>query len=438
MLRSLYSGISGMKVNQTKLDTIGNNIANVGTTSFKSGRVRFSDMLSQNVSSAMAPGNTQGGVNPKQVGLGVSVSGIDTLVSQGMMQPTSRSLDFAVDGEGYFMVGKGQLPEDNTNGILLNQDNTLNNTNGMSIYYTRDGAFSRDDDGSLVTSDGYRVLGYSLTGSNGLSTIDYENGYLKQVNMVEADDKALKAENTLVPMVIPDKMKYPAVPAEITGSVQAGTMADGDLVLSIDGAAAKTITITSSDNLNSVINKINTVFGSDIASDEGGKLKITSGTNGASSSAEIVSTSDTDVLAALGLSSGAAASGSDAQDIRLTSFSVEKDGLIKAVLDDGTVAAIGQMAMSSFNNPDGLTKLGKNIYQNSANSGDAVVRTGVGAAQDNGKGYGDVLQYNLEMSNVDLAEQFTDMIVASRAFQANSKVITTGDEILQDILSIKR
>jgi len=437
MLRSLYSGISGMKVNQTKLDTIGNNIANVGTTSFKSGRVRFSDMLSQNVSSAMAPGSTEGGINPKQVGLGVSVAGIDTLVSQGMMQPTNRSLDFAVDGEGYFMVGKGQLPEDNGNGILLNQDNTVNNTNGMSVYYTRDGALSRDDDGSLVTSDGYRVLGYSLTGSNGLSTIDYENGYLKQVNMVKADDEALKAENTLVPMVIPDKMKYPAVPAEITGSIQAkNTASDGNFVLNIDGTS-NTIAVKTTDTLNDVINNINTAFGSDIASDDGGKLKITSGINGAKSNEEI-SSGTSDVLAALGLSSGASASGSDAKDIRITSFSVEKDGLIKAVLDDGTVAAIGQMAVSSFNNPDGLTKLGKNIYQNSANSGDAVVRTGVGAAQDNGKGYGDVLQYNLEMSNVDLAEQFTDMIVASRAFQANSKVITTGDEILQDILSIKR
>ncbi|MDV3425964.1 MAG: flagellar hook-basal body complex protein [Bacillota bacterium] len=440
MLRSLYSGISGMKVNQTKLDTIGNNIANVGTTSFKSGRVRFSDMLSQNVSGAMAPGNTQGGINPKQVGLGVSVAGIDTLVSQGMMQPTNRSLDFAVDGEGYFMVGKGQLPEDNTNGILLNQDNTVNNTNGMSVYYTRDGAFSRDDNGSLVTSDGYRVLGYSLTGSNGLSSIDYENGYLKQVNMINADDEALKAENTLVPMVIPDKIKYPAVPAELIGSMQPKTiMAEGELSINIDNDPAKTITInvSSLDNLDSIISKINTAFGSDIASDEGGMLKITSDTNGASSSAKIDSTSNPEVVAALGLS-GASASGSDAKDIRITSFSVEKDGLIKAVLDDGTVAAIGQIAVSSFNNPDGLTKLGKNIYQNSANSGDAVLRTGVGSAQDNGKGYGDVLQYNLEMSNVDLAEQFTDMIVASRAFQANSKVITTGDEILQDILSIKR
>jgi flagellar hook protein FlgE len=439
MLRSLYSGISGMKVNQTKLDVIGNNIANVGTTSFKAGRVRFQDMLSQNVSGAMAPGNTQGGVNPKQVGLGVAVAGIDTLVSQGMMQPTSRNLDFAVDGEGYFMVGKGQLPQDNQSGILLNQDSTVNNTNGMSVYYTRDGSFSRDDNGSLVTSDGYRVLGYSMTGSDGLSSIEYKNGFLNQVNMVKADDTSLKAEKTLVPIVIPDKLKYPAIPAELTGSKSAESItAGGSLVLSIDGGVSKTIPVAASDTLDAVVTKINTAFGPNTASNEGGKLKIASSTTGAASSVDIDSASTGTVLTDLGLYSGESILGSDAKDVRLTSFSVEKDGLIKAVLDDGTVSVIGQIAMSSFNNPDGLTKLGKNIYQNSANSGEAVLRSGVGSTVDNGKGYGDVLQYTLEMSNVDLAEEFTNMIVASRAFQANSKVITTGDEILQDILSIKR
>jgi fagellar hook-basal body proteins len=439
MLRSLYSGISGMKVNQTKLDVIGNNIANVGTTSYKAGRVRFQDMLSQNVSGAMAPGNTQGGVNPKQVGLGVAVAGIDTMVSQGMMQPTSRNLDFAVDGEGYFMVGKGQLPQDNANGIILSQDNTVNKTNGMNVYYTRDGSFSRDDDGSLVTSDGYRVLGYSLTGSDGLSSIEYKNGFLNEVNMVKADDAALKSDKTLVPMVIPDKMKYPAIPAEITGSANAkdiDTASPETLVLNIDGTA-KSITV--SGTLDEIVGQINTVIGSaGTASNYGGKLMLTSAVTGAASSIEIDPVNSNGVLTSLGLYSGDKASGSDAEDIRLRSFSVEKDGLIKAVLDDGTVSVIGQVAMSSFNNPDGLVKLGKNIYQNSANSGEAVLRTGVGSAVDNGKGYGDVLQYTLEMSNVDLAEQFTDMIVASRAFQANSKVITTGDEILQDILSIKR
>ena len=109
MLRSLYAGVSGMKVNQVKLDVIGNNIANVGTTAFKSSRVRFQDMVSQTSASALAPATTQGGVNGQQVGLGVQVAGIDTMVGQGMMQPTNNNLDVAIDGDGYLMVANGPI-----------------------------------------------------------------------------------------------------------------------------------------------------------------------------------------------------------------------------------------------------------------------------------------------------------------------------------------
>jgi flagellar hook protein FlgE len=340
MLRSLYSGISGMKVNQTKLDVIGNNIANVGTTSFKSARVRFQDMLSQNVSSAMAPGATLGGVNPRQVGLGVQMAGIDTLVSQGMMQPTGRNLDVAIDGEGYLMVGKGELPATNAGGMTLNADQTINATNNMNPFYTRDGALTLDTDGNLLTADGFRVLGYALkdgaagTASTSYSTVSSKN--VATLNFVNADSSALVADATLIPLAIKDKVMV--------------------------GATEK----------------------------------------------------------------------------RINTFSIEKDGMIKAVLEDGTVAALGQIAMSSFKNPAGLTKLGKNLYQNSANSGPAVIRAGIKPGGAGAKGYGDMLQGMLEMSNVDLAEQFTDMIVTSRAFQANSKTISTGDEVLQEILNLKR
>ena len=328
MLRSLYSGISGMKVNQTKLDVIGNNIANVGTTAFKSARVRFEDMLSQNVSQALKPGVNQGGLNPRQVGLGVQLAGIDTMVTQGMMQPTSRNLDAAVDGDGYFMVASGP------NGTSVTVDpvnHVVTASNGMNISYTRDGSFTLDSQGNLLTSDGYRVMGYVVNGS-----IDY-------------------AQN-------PPTVKYE----------------DANTTTSVDNAALVPLVIPD-------------------AVDNAGK------------------------------------------QVRIQSFSIAKDGTISAVLADGNVSILGQIAMSSFKNPAGLTKLGKNLYSPSANSGDPTVRSALGdAANDNSKGYGDALQGMLEMSNVDLAEQFTDMIVSSRAFQANTKTITTGDEILQDILNLKR
>ncbi|MDI9219174.1 flagellar hook-basal body complex protein [Clostridium tertium] len=126
-------------------------------------------------------------------------------------------------------------------------------------------------------------------------------------------------------------------------------------------------------------------------------------------------------------------------ELRVKTYTIDKNGVINGVLEDGRVAALGQIAMASFKNPEGLTKLGGNLYSSSVNSGDAVIKSGVGTLNDdNSKGYGDNLQGMLEMSNVDLSEQFTDMIVSSRAFQASGKMITTGDEILQDIINLKR
>lgn len=315
----MYSGISGLKVNQTKLDVIGNNIANVGTTAFKNQRIRFQDVLSQNLKFGTGASANVGGTNPSQVGLGVEVAGIDTMVSQGNMQPTGRNLDFAVDGDGYFVVARGKAEDD---------------FEKLDVYYTRDGSFALDDQGQLLTSDGYRVLGYLPEGA----VANYKTGKDASTLTVQKDTTTVKTE--LQPLLIPDEVYY------------GGT-------------------------------------------DEKHKMKI-------------------------------------------KNFSVDKNGTINAVLQNNKVVAIGQIAMASFKNPPGLYKEGKNLYSTSASSGDALYRDGVGAADSNEKGYGDIIQGRLEMSNVDLAEQFTEMIVASRAFQANGKIITTGDEILQDLVNLKR
>ncbi|MGH4140925.1 flagellar hook-basal body complex protein [Clostridium sp.] len=333
MLRSLYAGVSAMKANQVKLDVIGNNIANVGTTAFKSSRVRFQDMVSQSMSDASAPSTNQGGVNPKQVGLGVQVAGIDTMVGQGMMQPTSRNLDVAMDGEGYLIVASGSI-----NGKVTVTDHTMvdQTENILTPSYTRDGALTLDHEGHLLTSDGFRVMGYSV-----VESLIYTDGKLvtKFVNANPTDvGDAPKADGFLIPLSIPDKITK------------------------------------------------------------------------------------------------------DSGEVKVKSFSIEKDGTIKAILDDESVTVIGQIAMASFNNPAGLSKSGKNLYTSTSNSGEPVVRSGIGAAtdDDNSKGYGNMLSGMLEMSNVDLAEQFTDMIVTTRAFQAAGKTITTGDEILQEIIGLKR
>ncbi|MCY6370384.1 flagellar hook protein FlgE [Clostridium ganghwense] len=558
MLRSMYSGISGMRVNQTKLDVAGNNIANVGTTGFKSSRVRFQDMLSQNVSEALGPGRNTGGVNPRQVGLGVQVAGIDTVVSQGMMQPTSRNLDVAVDGTGYFMVAKGALDFSNDGSIEISNHTIGDNPNGMKIQYTRDGAFTLDNQGNLLTSDGFRVLGYSVS---------YEEGSIESIQAERTSDREPGEMNFVnADGIYKDRNDYITTgsrSARIIGTtdLKSGANIDGQtLELLVDGES-KTITFSGTDpiSLDSIIKQINDGAGKSIASSEDGKLILKSdksilvkqnadlgfaknefdlgGLKVDSSSAININAGDTatkvlnatvdiqldngdkraaavdsagniiaiyeyndpaDLTKGVKWSTGKIVdkdgkiyggdgtldntttvdpkaakgklkaidievktprlkqlripdkvlkkvakedgTGFEYRELRIRSFSIEKNGVIKGVLDDGSVSALGQIAMASFKNPAGLKKLGKNLYEATANSGEVAVRSGVGVdkADDNSEGYGDMLQGMLEMSNVDLAEQFTDMIVTQRAFQASGKMISTGDEILQDIINLKR
>lgn len=496
MLRCMYSGISGMKSNQTKLDVSGNNIANVGTTAFKSSRVRFQDMLSQNVSQALGPGRNTGGINPRQVGLGVQVAGIDTIVSQGMMQPTSRNLDIAMDGSGYFVVSRGAVPERNAGGISVDPVNHTMRGGDSEISFTRDGSLTLDHQGNLLTSDGYRVMGYALkekNGSNsGILSVDYDkNGHVSFVNSDSVG--GLEASGNLVPLRIPDSIYINA--DNITSSIDMQYIGSGEkskitTEAKIDTNGAK---FQGKSDLNIEIKAVEeeadgkktydykVFINGEQLLDEGGK-SIALKTSKAIGFSDI----EAHLKAKLGYKQGEpdadkieALAKQQARDIigdstinlteptldnnikeddkdrekyswsytltaegdkKIRSFSIGKDGVINAVLDNGSVSALGQVAVASFKNPEGLNKMGRNLLQNTANSGVPVIRSGIGCdpAHDNGDGYGDMLQGMLEMSNVDLAEQFTDMIVTTRSFQAAGKMISTGDEILQDIINLKR
>ncbi len=357
MLRCMYSGISGMKVNQTKLDVIGNNIANVGTTAFKSSNARFKDMLYQNAGEATAPTSALGGTNAKQVGLGAQLSSITKLMSQGNALSTGRSLDICIDGDGYLVACKGD-----TNGaITVDQKTGLITTEGApndagklsETYYTRDGNLTLDYQGNLLTSDGHRIMGYYLKdGDDGdkvsleyATTADDTNGIKVGepfANYVDADSSDLqRSDNSMRPLAIPDSVLV------------------------------------------------------------------------------------------------------DGKKDPVKKFEIGKDGVITAVLGSGKRTAIGQIGMGSFKNPEGLTDLGGNFCLNSPNSGQVVYRTGLSTKDDadtvdNSSGFGSMIQGCLEGSNVDLTEQFTDMITATRSFQAASKMVTTGDEILQTITGLMR
>lgn len=344
MLRSLYSGISGMKVNQTKLDVIGNNLANVSTTAFKGSRVNFSTTISQTLGSASAASDSLGGVNGKQIGLGAQISSIDKIMSQGSMQSTSRSLDVAVDGSGYFMVATGPaLTGDADDSITIANNGIGNMPANSSVAYTRDGSFVLDNEGNLLTSKGYRVLGFAMETTDPVTNKTGDNIDDKgNVLYVESNNDTKAIDDKLVSLKIPDK------------------------VLKGDGKGGKT-------------------------------------------------------------------------PVAVKSFNISSDGLITGVLETGEITALGQIAMSSFKNEVGLTDIGNNMYEPSGSSGAAIISSGKNSTTNrNSSGYGDILQGYLEMSGVDMAEQFTDMIVATKAFQAAGKTITTGDEILSEIINLKR
>lgn len=342
MLRSLYSGISGMKVNQTKLDVIGNNLANVSTTAFKGSRVNFSTTISQTLGSASAASDSLGGVNGKQVGLGAQIASIDKIMSQGSMQSTSRSLDMAVDGSGYFMVATGPaLTGGDDDKITIDNNGVGNMPANTSVAYTRDGSFVLDNEGNLLTSKGYRVLGYAITKTDPNAGANKNNDDNIRPNgdvlYVESNSKTVASDEKLVSLKIPDK----------------------------------------------------------VIKDNGDKVAV-------------------------------------------KSFNISAEGLITGVLETGEITALGQIAMSSFKNEVGLTDIGNNMYEPSGSSGAAIISSGKNSVNRTSSGYGDILQGYLEMSGVDMAEQFTDMIVATKAFQAAGKTITTGDEILSEIINLKR
>lgn len=313
MLRSMYSGISGMKNFQTKLDVIGNNIANVNTYGFKKGRVVFKDMMSQTVSGASGPTNTRGGVNPKQVGLGSQLSTIDTIFEGGSTQTTNRVLDLAIAGDGFFQVATSDTGK----------------TTFSDIEYTRAGNFYMDEDGYLVNADGKFVVGFAAaTTTSGTPAV------------------------TTYPS--PDDIGNPNT---------------------------ETFTFTPTptySNTNEALYR---------------PIKVPT----------------------------------DAQ-----SMSISKDGAITFVDAGGTLRWAGKLILAKFPNTGGLEKTGSNMYQASNNSGTPVLNfageSGIGTTES---GF-------LEMSNVDLSEEFTEMITAQRGFQANSRIITTSDEILQELVNLKR
>lgn len=463
MMRSLYSGVSGLQNHQTRMDVIGNNISNVNTNGFKRGRVNFQDMISQQLSGAAKPTDELGGVNPKEVGLGMTVASIDNVFTQGNLQSTGISTDLAIQGNGFFVM-----------------------KNGEETFYTRNGAFGLDMDGTLVNpANGMRVQGWMAEEINGQMLVTTAATPEDLIIPVGAKDPAKETTNVNfacnlnknTPEILEgasaddifkgtwgtEQKIYDSFGNEHMLSVsfrrvvgnpnqwEATVVIDQDnadytqtrvglgttdgvgntFLVNFDNyGALQSVTDTAGNVTNPegqvVLQTSFAVADSNV--DEQGNpyrqtLNINLGTIGSfkDTITQSASKSTTKAFYQDGYTMG-----------YLDNFKIDSSGIITGVYSNGTNRTIGQIAMATFANDRGLEKAGDNTYVESNNSGMARIgESGVA-------GKGSLMAGALEMSNVDLSEQMTDMIVTQRGFQSNAKTITTADTLLETVLSLKR
>jgi flagellar hook protein FlgE len=374
MLRSLYSGISGLRAHQTMLDVTGNNIANVNTTGFKASATQFQDTLSQMTQAAAAGQDGAGGSNPAQIGLGVRVAGISTNFGQGSAQTTGK---------------------------------------GGQNFYTRAGAFEPDSAGRLVSPDGGILQGWAA--ANGV------------VNTGGAVGNIVLSPNTT-------SAARPTTAATLEGNLPSdakiGTAVERQVqVFGADGVS-RSLDLTFSRTAN----------GWDVAGTDG---------TGAPVAAQLAF-QDGKLTAPVPLTVGGVAVNLDALTGyagmstltvtgqngsaagKLESYTLASDGSLVGSFSNGSREVLARVALAKFANPGGLEKAGGSSYVATGNSGVAQLGTPGDA------GIGTLATGSLEMSNVDLSQEFTNLIVAQRGFQANARIITTSDEVLQELANLKR
>ncbi|TCU70585.1 flagellar hook protein FlgE [Tissierella praeacuta] len=457
MMRSMYSAVSGLRIHQGKMDTIGNNIANVNTVGFKKGQVTFQEVFSQVTRGASAPTGGKGGTNPQQIGMGAAVGSINTIHTKGPGQRTDNPTDLMIDGEGFFVVS---------------DDTSFNNR-----YYTRAGNFSLDRDGNLVTADGFKVLGYAA---------DPDGNIMSDVTNIKINKSETKAPTATreiyfkgnldanteidkghsIDTVVTDslgnsyKITFEMTKKEVTTATPPVHKWEMSLKRVTDQATGN-YTETFNNPIDAANNLLKLEF------DDKGKL-ITIGDTGNTikgvkldlSKIEFDTNKDKVALPQKIKPSGTFSEitlfdpddsetinnihqYANEMDIKpykrngntsgtLEGFSVDATGTVVGVFTNGERKALGQIMVAKFDNPMGLQKLGGNFFVDTRNSGEPQL----GKASTSG--FGAISSGNLEMSNVDISLEFTEMITTQRGFQANSRIITTSDEMLQELVNMKR
>jgi len=453
MMRSMFSGVSGLRVHQTKMDVIGNNIANVNTVGFKSSRVTFQEVFSQTLSGASAPDIAlgRGGTNPKQVGLGLGLGSIDTIMTRGNPQRTDNPTDLSIEGDGFFIVRK---------------------SNSDTYQFTRAGNFGIDEYGFL-NLNGMIVQGwldYDLKTGEFYTERDlvpiniYEGGPIQNKRIIppKVTENAVFSGNLYSGALSIDEYNSSNDPSEPDLSITdlASAKAAMEKLNATQPGSACRVPFTVYDNLGNTheiylnfIKQTADANGSTwivfpdgqaefstktVTFDASGKLKNNTLTGLKITPPASAGTGEFEInIDFSGITCFAANNSVNPSSIdgyatgTLVNFSIGSDGVITGIYSNGQMQKLGLIALASFSNPAGLEKVGDNLYRTTANSGDYVKQKPGGSA-------GTLNPGTLEMSNVDLSKEFTEMIITQRGFQANSRIITTSDEMLQELVSLKR
>ncbi|MGB4781781.1 flagellar hook protein FlgE [Candidatus Methylomirabilis sp.] len=420
-MSTFSTAITGLKAYQTALGVIGNNIANANTTGYKASRAQFSDLLVQTLEGASAPTGTTGGTDPLQIGAGVIVGGVLNIMTQGAIEPTGRSSDIAVQGEGFYVLSSGE-----------------------SQIYTRVGTFELDANGNLVDSG----TGFKVQGINGDISIP-----------------------------LGSNAATPTTQVELAGNLDANA-ADDPLTLTVDESALDTSffiidSLGGKHSLNvtfSLPGSANTGvwdYSVEAASGAGMTGTMVGGASGTSGQITFGSGGSILSISGPGAASGsfffdpqnAAGSGGPGQEFNinfdaltgfaafsnvamkqqdgvppgaLSSFNIGSDGKVNGIFSNGLVLEQDTLKLATFSNPAGLLRLANGQFVETPNSGVAQFGTaGTG-------GRGTIVAGALEQSNVDLGTELVNLIIAQRGYEANAKTISVANEIQQTTLNLLR
>lgn len=416
MMRALFSGVSGLRNHQTRLDVIGNNIANVNTIGFKASRASFEEAFVQMLEGASRPTATSGGTNPMQIGTGMNVSSIEQLFTQGSLEATGQPFDLAIQGDGLFVL-----------------------SNGQADLYSRAGNFQLDADGHLVLAN----TGFILQGINADPFGSFGSGTAIGDIQLRIGERA-PAQNTSQ-ITLAGNLNAAAAVGDVhnmsvTVYDATGGPIDMTLAFTNTGPGAWSWTATSAGGAITPAGSGTATFNSNgslatFTFPGGGTTLTLTPASGASITFGINAGTINGIDGISGFSNPSNAvvnsqNGYPSGD--LVNIAVDNRGVISGYFSNGVSRDLAQIALASFNNPAGLQRMGDNVYIESANSGLAVIGFAGGTNQST------ITPGALESSNVDISQEFTNMIIAQRGFQANARVITTADEMLSELVNLRR